>query len=131
MAVSNHRIINLEKDKVRFSYKDYADKGKTKTMVPDACEFIRRFLLHVLPKKFVKIRYYGLFGFKDRKAKIDLCRSLLGSDEKYCREDEIPEGFKELYEFVTGNEIDRCPYCKKGKLIYVHDIFPRATARGP
>ena len=100
-------------------------------MVLHADEFIRRFLLHVLPKRFVKIRYYGLLGFKNRTEKINLCRTLLGVTQDVCHEKEVPEGWKELYEFVTGHEIDRCPYCKKGHLLFVRDISPQSTVRGP
>jgi len=92
---------------MHFPYKDYADNGKTKIMVLHAHEFIRRFLLHVLPKKFVKIRYYGLLGFKNRTEKITLCRKLLGVTEDICYEKEVPECWKELYEFVTGHGVDR------------------------
>jgi len=131
VAISNNRIIKIEDDRVYFSYKDYADNGKTKIMALDALEFIRRFLLHVLPKKFVKIRYYGLLGFKNRKVKIALCRKLLGVKADDFKEEKIPECWKELYEFVTGNEIDKCPYCKEGKLVYVQTIMPQLMARGP
>jgi len=131
VAISNNRIIKLKDERVYFYYKDYSDCGKTKVMDLDAYEFIRRFLLHVLPKKFVKIRYYGLLGFKNRKDKIALCRRLLGVKEDDCHEEEIPECWKELYEFVTGNEIDKCPYCKKGKLVYVREILPQLAVRGP
>ena len=111
--------------------KDYADNGKTKVIDLDACEFIRRFLLHVLPKSFVKIRYYGLLGFKNRKEKITLCRNLLGVKEDECSEDKIPDCWKDLYEYVTGNEIDKCPYCGKGRLVYVREILPGLMVRGP
>jgi hypothetical protein len=97
----------------------------------DVYEFIRRFLLHVLPKRFVKIRYYGLLSFKNRKKKIALCRSLLGVKEDNLNGTAIPECWKELYEYVTGNKIDKCPYCKQGKLIYVQEILPKLRIRGP
>lgn len=131
VAISNNRIIKIEDGKVHFSYTDYADNGKKKIMVLDVYEFIRRFLLHVLPKRFVKIRYYGLLSFKNRKEKLELCRKFLGVMEDVCHEKEVPECWKELYEFVTGHEIDRCPYCKKGKLVFVREISPQLTARGP
>jgi len=131
VAISNNRIIKIEDNKVHFSYKDYADNGKTKIMVLHAVEFIRRFLLHVLPKRFVKIRYYGLLGFKNRTEKITLCRTLLGVTEDVCHEKKVPECWKELYEFVMGHGVDRCPYCKKGHLIFVRDIMPQVMSRGP
>ena len=131
VAISNNRIIKIENDRVYFKYKDNVDAGKTKVMDLDACEFIRRFLLHVLPKKFVKMRYYGLFGNNKRKEKIALCRKLLGvkRDEFTC--DKLPANWKELYELVTGKQIDRCPYCKTGKLLYVKEISPQISIRGP
>ena len=96
----------------------------------DVYEFMRRYLLHVLPKRFVKIRYYGLLGHKDRKKKLHLCRKLLDVKEGSW-EKEVPETWKELYEYVTGHEVSRCPYCKKGTLVYVQDILPQIHARGP
>ena len=131
VAINNNRNIKVENNRVYFSYKDYSDHGKTKVMDLDALEFIRRFLLHVLPKKLVKIRYYGLLGFRNKKDKIALCRKLLGVKEDAFKEKEIPECWKELYEFVTGNDISRCPYCKKGKLVYVRTILPGMMVRGP
>ena len=131
VAISNNRIIKVENDKVYFYYKDYSDSGKTKIMCLDVNEFMRRFLLHILPKKFVKIRYYGFLGFKNRKEKIKLCRKLLGVKENASIERRIPESFKELYEFITGFEIDRCPYCGGGKLLYVYAIMPIMMKRGP
>jgi len=130
VAISNNRILKIEKDRVYFNYKDYADNGKTKNMDLYVCEFIRRFLLHVLPFKFVKIRYYGLLGFRNRKDKIALCRKLIGISEDIYKKD-IPECWRDLYEYVTGNEIDKCPYCKVGKLFYVHEILPKLMRRGP
>ena len=100
----NSRIIKVEQDRVYFSYKDYADKGRTKVMALDVYEFMRRYLLHVLPHRFVKLRYYGLLGYKDRKKKLCLCRKLLDVKEG-SREREIPEIRKELYEYVTGHEV--------------------------
>jgi hypothetical protein len=63
VAISNHRIVSVEADRVCFSYKDYADKGKQKQMSLHPLEFIRRFMLHILPKRFSKVRYYGVLYF--------------------------------------------------------------------
>ena len=67
IAISNHRIVKFEDDRVSFRWRDYADGNKTKVMTLDADEFIRRFLLHVLPDRFVKIRHYGLLGNRCRR----------------------------------------------------------------
>jgi len=131
VAISNNRIIKIEDDRVYFRYKDYPDNGKMKVMNLCAFEFIRRILLHVLPKRFVKLRYYGLLGYRNRQEKIALCRKLLGVEKSELTRIEIPECFKELYELVTGNKIDRCPYCEEGKLILVSDIARSEMIRGP
>lgn len=78
VAISNSRLIALQEDRVRFHYKDYADDGKTKQMSLSAEEFIRRFLLHVLPKGFVRIRHYGLLASPNVQTKLQRCQWLLG-----------------------------------------------------
>ncbi len=78
VAISNHRLIEIENDQVRFEWKDYRTGGQVKTMTLSADEFIRRFLLHVLPNGFQRIRYYGFLGNRYRQQKLDQCRRLLG-----------------------------------------------------
>ncbi len=70
IAISNERIIKAEDNKVTFKWRDYSDGTRNKVMTLNADEFIRRFLLHVLPDRFVKIRHYGLLGSRERKANI-------------------------------------------------------------
>ena len=77
VAISNNRIKNISDGKITFEYKDYKDEAKIKTMTISAEEFIRRFLLHVLPKKFTKIRHYGLLSNRNKKTIISLCRILI------------------------------------------------------
>ena len=81
VAIANHRIIGMEDGLVSFFWKDYADRNTIKVMTLDAFEFIRRFLLHVLPDGFVKIRHYGLLSNRNRKACLEICRALLGVKE--------------------------------------------------
>ena len=76
VAIANHRIVSLQDGRVTFAWRDYKDKGKTKLMVLDAPEFIRRFLLHVLPSRFVKIRHYGILSNRNRNRKLRLCQKL-------------------------------------------------------
>jgi hypothetical protein len=78
VAISNNRLLDIENGQVRFQWKDYCDDGKMKTMTLSADEFIRRFLLHVLPNGFQRIRYYGFLGNRHRKEKLAQCRRLLG-----------------------------------------------------
>ncbi|HBF43453.1 MAG TPA: hypothetical protein DDW42_07475 [Desulfobacteraceae bacterium] len=77
VAISNHRILSIDDGKVTFSYKDRNDDNKTKLMTLKANEFIRRFLLHVLPQRFVKIRYFGFMFHRERQINIELIRKLM------------------------------------------------------
>lgn len=79
VAISNERIQDIENGWITFEYKDYKDEGKIKTMTISAEEFIRRFLLHVLPNHFTKIRHYGLLSNRGKKSLIALCRILIGT----------------------------------------------------
>jgi putative transposase len=82
VAISNQRLLKFEHGQVTFRYRDYADPSiarRVKTMTLSAEEFLRRFVEHVLPKGFVKIRHYGLLGQRHRKERLALCRSLLGA----------------------------------------------------
>lgn len=79
VAISNERIKDISNGQVTFEYKDYKDEAKIKTMTISAEEFIRRFLLHVLPSRFTKIRHYGLLSNRNRKSIIALCRILIGT----------------------------------------------------
>ena len=78
VAISNNRLLDIENDRVRFLWKDYRDNNEQKTMDLSAEEFIRRFLLHVLPDGFHRIRYYGFLSNRHREEKLALCRQLLG-----------------------------------------------------
>jgi hypothetical protein len=79
VAISNHRLRTLVNGQVSFDWKDYADHSRTKTMTLDAVEFIRRFLLHVLPSGFVRIRQFGFLANRVRKPKLMQCRVLLAA----------------------------------------------------
>lgn len=78
VAISNSRLVSLENGEVRFRWKDYADDHRLKIMTLRAEEFVRRFLLHVLPKRFVRIRHYGVLAGRNVTTKLKRCRQLLG-----------------------------------------------------
>src|SRR5205814_6981032 len=78
VAISNHRLIQLADGQVTFRWKDYAHGGKRGTMTLAAVEFVRRFLTHVLPSGFVRVRHYGLLANRHRQEKLARCRELLG-----------------------------------------------------
>jgi len=106
VAISNRRLIAIDDGKVTFSWKDYADDTR-KTMIVDASEFIRRFLLHVLPDGFVKIRYFGLLANSQRKECLDACREALGTEKPHERS----ETWQEHLVRLTGMDVTVCPLC--------------------
>ncbi len=79
VAISNHRLVSFENGSVSFRWRDYAHGGKKKIMTVSAHEFLRRFLLHVLPGGLVRIRHFGLFANRRRSAALERCRALLGT----------------------------------------------------
>ena len=79
VALSNHRLVKLQDDRVTFTWKDYVDGCRRKEMALDAVEFVRRFALHIIPKGLVRIRQYGLLAHRDRGDRLALCRSLLAA----------------------------------------------------
>lgn len=99
IAISNHRIIHMDDENVTFSVKDYRKEGQWKELTISGIEFIRRFLMHVPPRRFVRIRHYGLLCSRSKHKKLTLCRNLLGC-KKYLsklRAKEMPEILKQLY----------------------------------
>jgi len=133
VAISNRRLKKIEGGRVYFNWKDYSDESKTKTMSLDAIEFIRKFLLHVLPHKFVKIRYYGLYGNRNRKSNIKLCKSLLQA-EGTKQNIAIPmnkKSWSELLFDLKGVDINRCPFCHKGRMQFKETIFPNHNTSPP
>jgi Putative transposase len=107
VAISNRRLLSMEDGRVTFAYKDHAEGNKSKVMTLEATEFIRRFLLHILPRGFVRIRQFGFLANWSRGKKLELCRVLLGA---------VPpaDGRK-----VEPQEAKRCPACKIGRLILI------------
>jgi len=128
VAISNDRIVKLEANRVIFKYRDYSDGDKIKEMSLEAAEFIRRFLLHILPDQFFKIRYYGILSARSRKTKLEKCKELLGVP--LMQTDEQRLSWQELLEQVSGIDPTRCPHCKKGRLFLVEVLDP-IRARSP
>lgn len=121
VAISNHRLIDIEDGKVRFGWKDYRDNHQQKTMSMSADEFIRRFLLHVLPEGFQRIRYYGFLGNRYRQKKLARCRQLLemASGDETLGAQESGMDYRDRYEELTGSSLRECPVCHKGSMIAV------------
>ena len=89
VAISNHRILSFENNKVTFRWRDYADSNRSKLMVLEATEFVRRFLMHVLPPRFVKIRYFGFLSNRQRTENIERARTLVGATAMPAGEERI------------------------------------------
>ena len=119
IAISNHRILSIQANRVAFRYRDSANANKKKVMHLDAQEFIRRFLLHVLPKGFVRIRHYGLLANRNRKEKIARCRDLLAAPTP---EQDSSQNQRERLLERTGVDIERCPACREGRMAIVAEI---------
>jgi hypothetical protein len=123
IAIGNHRILKMQNDKVFFLWRDYADGNKNKTMTVEASEFIRRFLLHVLPPRFVKIRYYGLLANRNSSTILAQCRRLLACTVKVSAKN-VNETWQEFLLRVCGIDLIKCPSCKKGRMIRKEVILP-------
>ena len=124
IAISNNRIIHMDQDTVTITIKDYKNNNQKKTVTFKGVEFIRRFLMHILPKGFVKIRYFGILANRNKKTKLILCRKLTHSPlfkPKF-------EGLKsiDILCILVGKDVTVCPACKKGKLLAVSTLLPEA-----
>ena len=115
VAISNHRMVGYKDDKVTFSYRDNKAGGARKTMTLETMEFIRRFMQHVLPCGFSKIRYFGFMAICKRKTKLNLCYSLLPTPTYFSRLTGLLA--MEVLQIISGKDPIICAKCKKGKLM--------------
>jgi hypothetical protein len=130
IAISNHRIIKIENDHVHFRYRDYAHENKSKVMILHVKEFMRRFLLHVLPYRFVRLRHYGFLGNRHRNIKIDLCKTLLNISQKVeslkengnQQSEQQQKSWEQRLKELTGIDVGVCPKCNIGRMIEVEEI---------
>ena len=128
VAISNERIIKLKDGKVTFRYRDYRDGSKTKTMTLEVFEFIRRFLLHILPNRYTKIRYRGLFSNRNRKKKLKICKQILGTVNKDNGDLPKAESWQELLFRLTGEDPRICPCCNEGQMVTKSTLLPISNA---
>jgi hypothetical protein len=122
VAISNERLLGHEKGIVRFRWRDYAHGNTLKVMPLDANEFIRRFLLHIVPDGFVRIRYFGILANRRRKNALDRCRRLLG--EPLAPLPAAAEPLRALMLRLTGVDIELCPWCRHGRLRRTEILLP-------
>ena len=113
VAISNERIVSEENGEVTFKYRDYKDNNKMKEMTVKAEEFIRRFLMHILPPGFMKIRHYGLLGNRNKKTKLAVCKKLTNTTSPVKPKLTTLEILKK----TLGVDFNICPMCHKGHLM--------------
>ena len=128
VAISNNRLVSCTDTEVRFRYKDYAHGNRRKVMTLTPAEFIRRFLLHVLPSGFMRIRHYGILANRAKREKLAQARTTLDSAPALAPPE--PESVAAFWLRVASFDIHQCPHCKAGRMIAIGPI--RApSARAP
>lgn len=125
VAISNQRLIALSDGQVTFRWRDYAADNAIKEMTLDVKEFTRRFLLHILPRGFVRIRHYGLLANRCRREKLERCRKLL---EHVANQQSLSRATEVDNPCSPDLEPKLCPVCKRGRLIVLERFEPQATA---
>jgi len=126
IAITKHRIINVSENNVSFNYKDYADGNKTKVMELSREEFLRRFEQHILPRRFVKIRYFGYLQNRNKHLRLNEIRASL-KIEPMSPLVKVPIEIRMLSRF--GIDILKCPCCEKGRLVLVRTVYPKVNIR--
>lgn len=134
IAIGNERIVSISDGHVSFRYRDRRRGNRADLLTIAGSEFARRFLLHVLPKRFVRVRHYGLFANAQRSARLAAVRLRLGAPAVAQPLAGPTESWQQLYRRLTGREPDRCPACTSGTLKIVASLAPARLAissRGP
>jgi Putative transposase/Transposase zinc-binding domain len=136
VAVSNHRLLSVKDGQVSFAYRDRRDGDRLKSMTLEAEEFIRRFLLHVLPQGFMRIRHFGFLSNRSKKQNQSRCRQLLGLPTIVPQT--LPNSTPALLLELTGIDRSRCPSCKRGTMVVTRQLpapcpsfFTHPTAQPP
>ena len=128
-AISNSRLVGMDGEEVSFTYKDSRDSNHIKQMSLPVEEFLSRFLLHILPEGFQRIRHYGLLSNLKHKQKLKVCRNLLSMTKSPPSTSEKKIDWKQRYQLLTGKSIDTCPLCGKGRLFQISIIVPSLDQR--
>jgi hypothetical protein len=129
VAISNNRLLDIDEGKVRFHWKDYRNGNRQKTMALAADEFIRRFLLHVLPEGFQRIRYYGFLANRYREQKLARCRQLLAMPQPEPPDDHVAGDYRDQYQELTGASLTECPACQRGRMVIIEVLKPTKPCR--
>ena len=125
VAITNHRIIDVSKTKVTFIAKDYRDNAKKKAVTLEGEEFLRRFCMHILPKRFVKIRRYGIYNHTTKRH-----LDLQFEPEPHPVDAQLTqkpkkETAQQVIKRLTGVDVQQCPFCKKGTMLVIKTIKPK------
>jgi len=134
IAIGNERIVSIADERVSFRYRDRRHGNRRRVLTVTGPEFVRRFLLHVLPKHFVRLRHYGLFANAYRSARVAQARVSLGAPLSPQPPQGPAECWQELYRRLTGRDPERCPVCARGTLRIVAVFAPACpvrSGRGP
>lgn len=122
VAIANHRLVSAEDGHVTFRWKDYRHGSRQKVMKLDADEFIRRFLLHVLPNGLQRIRHFGFLGNRVRKEKLAICRTLLNSPPPLEKSAKPTDDYRDRFESLTGQSLRQCPHCENGQMLTIETL---------
>jgi Putative transposase/Transposase zinc-binding domain len=128
VAIANQRLVSLENGRVTFRWKNYARASELAIMTLPAEEFIRRFLLHVLPSGFVKVRHFGFLANRGRQDNLRLCRQLLAASSTEPRRLDPPDSHANE---PAANTLDHCPRCKVGSMRILEILLPQACTVTP
>ena len=128
VAISNQRLVSVSDTQVRFRYQDYAHGNARKVLVLDAPEFIRRFLLHVLPTGFMRIRHYGIIANRAKASKLAHARTTLGQPS--IPPSPPPESIAAFWLRIAQFNLHQCPYCRVGHMVVIAPL-PTPPARAP
>ncbi len=126
IAITRHRILEVNDSHIRFSYKDYADGSRTKQMLLPHQEFLRRFEQHILPKRFVKIRHFGYLRLQRKGERLAQIRSSMNMEPEKPKV-KIPFQIRMLEKY--GRDIFKCPCCKTGRMTVFFDTRDKANRK--
>lgn len=121
IAISNYHIVKVENDTVHFWYKDYKENNFKKVMILPVLMFMKRFMLHVVPSRFTRIRYYGLLANKNKKNNLKSCYEYF---QLQMHINEISKGADDLFLELTGIDIHKCPKYGFGELVLQKELPP-------
>lgn len=130
VAISNHRLVAMTETTVTFRYKDRRRANRNRLMTVAVDEFIRRFLLHVLPPRFVKIRYFGFMFHREKRTNIALIREQMGTEPADSQSEHF-EDVQKIMLRLTGIDIYRCPHCGNGRMVRTFRIPRSSPVRDP